>query len=69
MIETPDGLIRPEVELIGNDGNAFSILGNCSRELKRAGNDQSVVDAFMEEAMSGDYGHVLATASAYCEVS
>jgi hypothetical protein len=68
MIDTPENLIKPEVELIGNDGNAFAIIGACSKALRKAGNDKSVVDAFTKEATSGDYNHLLATANTYCEV-
>ena len=69
MIETPDGLIKPEVQFTGNDGNAMSIMANCSRELRRAGNSSEIVDAYMKESMSGNYDHVLQTAMAYCEVN
>ncbi len=55
-IQTPEGLIRPEVELIGQDGNAFSILGATTRALREAGNDEAVLDAYREQAQSGDYG-------------
>ena len=65
MIETPENLIKPEVELVGIDGNAFSIIGTVQRELRRAGNSSEVLDAFMEEATSGDYDHVIQTAIAY----
>lgn len=65
MITTPKDLIKPDVELIGMDGNAMVIIGNVRRELRRVGNTREVVDRFAEEAMSGDYDHVLATALAY----
>lgn len=68
MITTPDGLIRPEVELIGRDGNAFAIIGAVRQALRRAGNSTEIVEAFTEEATSGDYDHVLATAMAYADV-
>jgi hypothetical protein len=65
MIETPENLIKPEVELVGIDGNAFSIIGTVARELRRAGNDPDVIDAFHNEATSSDYEHVIQTALAY----
>lgn len=68
-ITTPDGLIRPEVQLTGEDGNAFFIIGRVAKELRRAGNGSEVVEAFQAEASSGDYDHVLQTAMAYAEVS
>ena len=66
-ITVPEGIIRPEVELVGEDGNAFSILGRVSKALKSAGNDQSVVDSYMEQAMAGDYDHLLAVTLAFSE--
>jgi hypothetical protein len=45
--------------LIGVDGNAFSIMGYVRRELKRAGNPPSVVDAYTEQAQAGNYDNLL----------
>lgn len=50
-----------EVRLVGYDGNAFVILGRCSQAARRAGVSKEEIDAFMEEATSGDYNHLLAT--------
>lgn len=50
-----------EVELVGNDGNAFSILANVRRSLRKAGVPQSEIDEFVNEATSGDYDHLLQT--------
>lgn len=65
MINTPENLIKPEVELVGIDGNAFSIIGTVQSALSRAGNDKEVIDSFVNEATSGDYDHVIQTAIAY----
>lgn len=46
------------VKLLGESGNAFMILGLVSRELRRAGHAEAV-DAYMNEAMDGDYNHLL----------
>jgi hypothetical protein len=48
-----------EVELIGQDGNAFAIMGAVSRELKRAGVSKEERDAYFTEATSGDYDNLL----------
>jgi hypothetical protein len=69
MIETPTDLIKPEVQLTGEDGSAFAILGACRAALKDAGNSQEIVKSFMDEATSGGYDHLLQTAMAYCEVA
>lgn len=57
-----------EVELIGQSGNAFAILGAVSKALRRGGVPKDEIDAFMAEATSGDYDHVLATVMDWVEV-
>ena len=54
------------VRLVGEDGNAFAILGRVSKALKRAGL-VDVADEFMGEATSGDYNHLLETVLKYVE--
>ena len=53
-------------KLVGEDGNAFAILGRVSKALKRAGLVDAA-DEFMTEATSGDYNHLLATVLEYVE--
>ena len=48
------------VRLVGEDGNAFAILGRVRRALKNAGH-QEAANEYMEEATSGDYNHLLRT--------
>ncbi len=50
------------VKLVGEDGNAFSIMGRVAKALKRAGISQSEVDRFYEECKSsGSYDNLLVT--------
>jgi hypothetical protein len=49
------------VNLLGQDGNAFSILGNVTRAMRRAGLSKEEIDNFQNEAMSGDYDTLLVT--------
>lgn len=49
------------VPLVGEDGNAFSILGRVKRIMRRAGIEDSEWKAFQKEATSGDYDNLLAT--------
>lgn len=58
-----------EVELLGEDGNAFAILGTVRRALRRAGVSEEERAAFMAEATSGDYDHLLQTVMAWVEVT
>lgn len=56
------------VKLIGEDGNAFAILGRVKRALERGGVPQAEINQYFEEATSGDYDHLLATTMEWCEV-
>ena len=54
-------------DLIGVDGNAFSIMGNTSGLLQRAGATKEFRDAYRKDAMSGDYDHLIAVSVAYLD--
>ena len=58
---------KPRVKMIGEDGNAFNILGKVNKALKKAGKPEDG-KRFLEEAMQGDYDHLLRTAMKYVEV-
>jgi hypothetical protein len=71
-ITLPDEWIDPsleldydEIDLVGVDGNAGSIMAFTSDNLKRAGNSHDVVNAFRREAMSSNYEHLLCAAMTY----
>ncbi len=57
-----------QVRLVGEDGNAFAILGRVRRAMLAAGVPRDVMNEFRREATSGDYTHLLATVMEYCEV-
>jgi hypothetical protein len=58
---------HPEVRvrLVGEDGNAFSILGRVRAALRRAEVPQEEVEAFMREATSEDYDRLIQTVLAW----
>lgn len=56
-----------KVRLVGEDGNAFSILGRVRQALRRGGESPEFIGAFTKEATSGDYAHLLATTLAVVE--
>lgn len=58
---------KPVVKLIGEDGNAFVILGKVSKALRAAGMNEEA-EKFMAEATKGDYDHLLRTACEYVQV-
>jgi hypothetical protein len=49
----------PDFKLVGEDGNAFSIMGRFSRAARRAGWTKEDIDAVLDDAKSGDYDHLL----------
>ena len=58
-----------EVRLVGEDGNAYAIMGRVSRALKDAGVSKEEIDLYMQESMSGDYDNLLRTAFNWVTVS
>jgi hypothetical protein len=60
--------VPPQVPLVGMDGNAFNIIGKTVKAFKKAGADKEYIDKYMEEAMSGDYDHLLGVTMEYVEV-
>ena len=40
------------VKLIGEDGNAFSIMGRVCQEMEKAGISSEECDSYMQEAMN-----------------
>lgn len=58
-------IAKPVVQLVGEDGNAFSIVGRARKALRRAGVPLSVVEEYSTKAMSGDYNVLLATTMEY----
>ncbi len=58
---------RPVLAMMGEDGNAFAILGRARRALRLAGRGDEW-DLFALEASSGDYDRLLATVMDWFDV-
>jgi len=58
---------KPVVQLTGEDGNAYAILGRVSDALRKAGADKKYRDKYLEEATSGDYDHLLQVTMEYVD--
>jgi preprotein translocase subunit SecA len=43
------------VQLSGNDGNAFAIMGAVKSALKKAGASKEELEQYLADSMSGDY--------------
>lgn len=58
-----------KVKLVGNNGNAFAVLGACRKAAKAKNVSEDEIKAFMDEAMSGDYDHLLQTCMKWFDVA
>lgn len=56
------------VELVGHDGNAFSVLGRCRKAAQEVGLPEDEIAAFLAEAVAGDYDHLLQTTMRWFDV-
>ena len=56
------------VKLSESDGNAFVVIGKVRQALKDAGKAPEEIKVFTEEAMSGDYDHLLQTCMNWVDV-
>ena len=70
--EVEDDLLVPitnvKVRLVGEDGNAFAILGRCRAAMRKAGYPQAFIDTFVTEATAGNYDDLLAAVMKYVVV-
>ena len=57
------------VQLAGNSGNAFAIMGAVLKALRTAGVSKNEQDKFKKEATSGDYDDLLCTCMRWVNVS
>jgi GrpB-like predicted nucleotidyltransferase (UPF0157 family) len=57
-----------EVQLTGNDGNAFAVMGAVQRAMRRHPEAKNDIAELQKEAMSGDYNHLLMTCMEYVTV-
>jgi hypothetical protein len=60
---------RPKLELVGQDGNAFNVLGLAKRAAQKAGWQKEQFDVFLQKAISGDYDHLLQTVMEHFDVT
>lgn len=58
-----------EVQLTGEDGNAFAIMGAVKSALRKAGATPQELKEYMDESMSGDYDNLLRVAMEWVEVA
>lgn len=56
------------VQLSGNDGNAFAIMGAVKNALRKAGASNEEVEQYLNDSMSGDYDNLLRVAMTWVDV-
>lgn len=54
---------KVKLNLIGLDGNAFSLMGAWKQQARREKWTSEEIEKVLKEAMSKDYDHLLATIS------
>ena len=60
---------KPQVELVGQDGNAFAIMGAVSNALRKAGADSEYIKQYTDAATSGDYDNLLQVTMEYANIT
>ena len=56
----------PKYSLVGQDGNAYALMGYTQRALKNEGLGD-LCKEMLDNAMSGDYYHLIAVCDEYLE--
>ena len=62
-------MIKPKLKLVGADGNAFAILGLAKRAANKYNMPKEEWEKIRNEAMQGDYVHLLQTIMEHFDVS
>jgi hypothetical protein len=58
-----------QVQLTGENGNAFVLLGKVAQGLRRSGIAEETINEFTEEAKAGNYDHLLRTHRKWVDVA
>ena len=59
---------KPKLKLVGENGNAFAILGKAFKVARQAGWTKEQIEEFKSKATSGDYNNLLAVCMEYFDV-
>lgn len=55
------------LELVGLDGNAFSLMGAFQVQARKEGWNREEINTVIDEAKSGDYDNLLRTLHSHCK--
>lgn len=53
-------MARKKYNLVGIDGNAYNVMGYVTQAMRREHFTQKDIDAYLDDAMSEDYSHLVA---------
>ncbi len=56
-----------DLNLVGLDSNAFSLMGAFRAQAKKEGWTAEEIEAVLDDAMSGNYDHLLVTLDNRCD--
>ncbi len=57
------------IDLPSKNANAFEVLARCQTAAEKAGAEQARIQDFLEDAVQGDYEHLLRVVKTHFEVS
>jgi len=60
---------KPKLKMVGEDGNAFFIIGRAQRAWKKAGLPQDEWEQIRDKMTGGDYNDLIRTAMTYFDAS
>lgn len=63
----PSTIKKGTLDLLGVDGNAFSVIAAVAKSLKVAGNAPADIEAVKAEMRAGNYDHLLSVAQQVTE--
>lgn len=63
----PEPKKKPEVELAGQDGNIFSIIGRCRRALRKVGQHEEATEMVNRAKKAGSYAEALGIVQEYVD--
>ena len=61
-------MAKQKYNLVGIDGNAYSVMGYVQSAMKEQGYTKAERDEYLRDAMSDDYNHLLCVSMDYIEM-
>lgn len=61
-------MAKQKYNLVGIDGNAYSVMGYVTNAMKEQGYTKAERDEYLHDAMSDDYNHLLCVSMDYIEM-